>query len=203
VRGKVTYIAFFPCTGDPVFGSEIDMRSAAYRVRGANAGGRAGVAYPSCMPEVGQRAPDFTLPDAEARPVALAELLSRGPLILYFYPKDETMGCTVEACAFRDAHDEFVGIGAQVVGVSRDSPASHARFAAHHRLPFTLLSDETGEVHKRYGVGGLLAFIERVTFVIDRDGIVRHRFDSKLRWRAHVTTALSGLRQVSSASTIR
>ena len=152
------------------------------------------------MPELGERAPDFTLPDAEGRPVTLSELVARGPVVLYFYPRDETMGCTVEACAFRDTHDEFVGIGAQVVGVSRDSPASHAQFAAHHRLPFTLLSDQTGEVHERYGIGKLLAFGDRVTLVIDRDGIVRHRFDSKLRWRAHVTTALSSVRQVSPPS---
>jgi peroxiredoxin Q/BCP len=155
------------------------------------------------MPQVGvgERAPDFTLPDATGRTVALSDLLSRGPLVLYFYPKDETMGCTVEACAFRDANDEFAEVGAQVVGISRDNPASHARFAAHHRLPFTLLSDETGDVHERYGIGKLLAFGDRVTLVIDRDGIVRHRFDSKLRWRAHVTTALSSVRQVSPAST--
>jgi peroxiredoxin Q/BCP len=155
------------------------------------------------MPKVGERAPDFTLPDAEGRSVSLAGLLSHGPLVLYFYPRDETMGCTVEACAFRDAHQEFVDVGAQVVGVSRDSPASHARFAAHHRLPFTLLSDETGAVHDRYDMGRLLARVDRVTLVIDRDGIIRHRFTSKLRWRAHVTTALDELRHVSPASAAR
>ncbi len=155
------------------------------------------------MPKVGERAPEFTLPDAEGRSVSLAELLSGGPLVLYFYPRDETMGCTVEACAFRDTHQEFVDAGARVVGISRDSPASHAQFAAHHRLPFTLLSDETGAVQERYGLGRLLARVERVTLVIDRDGIIRHRFTSKLRWRAHVTTALSGLRQVSPVSAAR
>jgi peroxiredoxin Q/BCP len=152
---------------------------------------------------VGARAPDFSLPDAEGRQVSLAELRARGPLVLYFYPADETMGCTVEACAFRDAHQEFVDVGAQVVGVSRDSPASHARFAANHQLPFLLLSDEDGEVHARFGIGKVIAFGDRVTFVIDRDGVVRHRFTSKLRWRAHVTTALDGLRQVSPVSTPR
>jgi peroxiredoxin Q/BCP len=152
------------------------------------------------MPAVGEKAPDFALPDAEGRTVSLAELLARGPVVLYFYPKDETMGCTVEACAFRDLHQTFVDGGAQVVGVSRDSPASHARFVAHHNLPFTLLSDEGGEVHRRYGIGGLLAFADRVTWVIDRGGVIRHRFDSKLRWRAHVTTALAALREVSPPS---
>lgn len=152
------------------------------------------------MPSVGEKAPDFALPDAEGRTVSLTELLARGPLVLYFYPKDETMGCTVEACAFRDAHQAFVDAAAQVVGISRDSPASHARFVAHHHLPFTLLSDEGGEVHRRYGIGGLLAFVDRVTLVIDRGGVVRHRFDSKLRWRAHVSTALAALREMSPSS---
>jgi peroxiredoxin Q/BCP len=152
------------------------------------------------MPSVGEKAPDFALSDAEGRRVSLSDLLARGPLVLYFYPQDETMGCTVEACAFRDAHQEFVDVGAQVVGISRDSPESHARFVAHHRLPFVLLSDGTGEVHRRYGIGKLLGIVDRVTFVIDRDGVVRHRFDSKLRWRAHVTTALSALKDVSASS---
>jgi peroxiredoxin Q/BCP len=151
--------------------------------------------------QVGARAPDFTLPDAEGRTVALAELLARGPVVLYFYPADETMGCTVEACAFRDASQAFAEKEAQIVGVSRDSPASHARFAAHHRLPFLLLSDESGAVHDWFGIGKVLAIGDRVTFVIDRAGVVRHRFTSKLRWRAHVTTALAALSQVSPVST--
>lgn len=150
---------------------------------------------------VDARAPDFTLPDAEGRTVSLAELLGRGPVVLYFYPADETMGCTAEACAFRDAHQAFVEKEAQIVGVSRDSPASHARFAAHHRLPFLLLSDESGEVHDRFGIGKLLSIGDRVTFVIDRGGVVRHRFSSQLRWRAHVKTALAALPQVSPVST--
>lgn len=150
---------------------------------------------------VGARVPDFTLPDATGRSVSLTELLARGPVVLYFYPADETMGCTVEACAFRDANQAFVERDAQIVGVSRDSPDSHARFAAHHRLPFLLLSDESGEVHDRLGIGKVLAIGDRVTFVIDRAGFVRHRFTSKLRWRAHVTTALAALPQVSPVST--
>jgi thioredoxin-dependent peroxiredoxin len=151
--------------------------------------------------QVGARAPDFTLPNAAGQPISLAELLTRGPVVLYFYPADETMGCTVEACAFRDEYQAFVDREAQIVGVSRDSPASHARFAAHHQLPFVLLSDETGSVHDRFGIGKVLAIGDRVTFVIDRAGVVRHRFTSKLRWRAHVTTALAALAQVSPVST--
>jgi len=147
-------------------------------------------------PHVGERAPDFTLPDAEGTPVRLGELLDRSVVVLYFYPKDETAGCTVEACAFRDAYEDFTAAGAQVVGVSRDDAASHARFAARHHLPFTLLSDSDGAVHQLYGVqarlGGLLR--DRVTFVIDRSGIVRQTFSSVIDMRGHVKTALPVVR---------
>src|SRR3954449_2304912 len=124
---------------------------------------------PDLRPRIGERAPDFTLVGPGGKSVALADLLGKGPIVLYFYPKDETTGCTLEACAFRDLHDDFVAAGAEGVGVSRDDQASHARFAEHHKLPFLLLSDGSGEVHASYGVrqhlGGLLK--DRVTFVID------------------------------------
>jgi peroxiredoxin Q/BCP len=147
-------------------------------------------------PSVGQRAPDFVLEGPEGARVRLGDLLGKGPLVLYFYPKDETSGCTAEACAFRDAYEDFVAAGSAVVGVSRDDVASHARFAAGHRLPFLLLSDPSGQAHDRYGVrrhlGGLLN--DRVTFVIDSAGIIRHAFDSRLRMGAHVSEALAVIR---------
>jgi peroxiredoxin Q/BCP len=153
-------------------------------------------------PQIGERAPDFTLVGPEGKAVRLADRLGRGPLVLYFYPKDETAGCTVEACAFRDAYEDFVAAGAEVVGVSRDDQGSHARFVAHHRLPFLLLSDPTGEAHERYGVrrrlGGLVT--DRVTFVIDRAGVVRHTFDSMLRFGAHVSEALATVRALAATS---
>src|SRR5258708_15607674 len=102
-------------------------------------------------PKVGERAPDFTLPNADGEAVRLGELLARKVVVLYFYPKDETAGCTVEACAFRDAYEDFTAAGAEVVGVSRDDFASHTRFAAHHKLPFTLLSDAGGTLPALYG----------------------------------------------------
>src|SRR4051812_33557633 len=98
-------------------------------------------------PRVGERAPGFVLAGPQGKPVALADLLGKGPIVLYFYPKDETSGCTAEACAFRDAYEDFVAAGAEVVGVSRDDQAAHARFAANHRLPFLLLSDLNGDAH--------------------------------------------------------
>ncbi|MEP6653681.1 MAG: peroxiredoxin [Myxococcales bacterium] len=149
------------------------------------------------IPRVGERAPDFTLAGPGGVAVTLGDLLKRGPIVLYFYPQDETPGCTIEACSFRDSHEEFVNAAAQVVGVSRDDEASHRRFAAKHHLPFLLLSDPTGEVHDAYGVGKTLGVLrDRVTLVIDRTGIVRHVFTSKIRMRAHIAEALSVVRQL-------
>jgi thioredoxin-dependent peroxiredoxin len=153
---------------------------------------------PLTRPQVGDRAPSFTLPGPGGKPISLDELLARGPVVLYFYPRDETAGCTVEACAFRDSYDELRAAvaGAEVVGVSRDDERSHAAFAAHHQLPFPLLSDPDGKVHAAYGVGQILGLKDRVTFVIDREGTVRHTFDSKLRWHAHVDQALAAMRKL-------
>jgi peroxiredoxin Q/BCP len=151
-------------------------------------------------PAVGERAPEFTLPGPGGRTVSLAELRRSGTVVLYFYPKDQTPGCTMEACAFRDDIDAFRDAGAVVVGISRDDEASHARFAAKHKLPFLLLSDTTGEIHARYGVPKKLGFIpDRATFVIDRQGIVRHVFSSMIRMRAHVDESLAVVRRLGRA----
>jgi peroxiredoxin Q/BCP len=148
-------------------------------------------------PNVGERAPDFTLPNAEGKPVRLGDLLAQKVVVLYFYPKDETAGCTAEACAFRDAYEDFTAAGAEVVGVSQDDAASHARFAAHHKLPFTLLGDAGGTVHALYGVQTHLGFLrDRVTFVIDRSGIVRKVFTSMIDMRGHVQSSLPVVRQL-------
>jgi len=149
---------------------------------------------------VGDVAPDFVLPGPGGHEVRLSELFGRGPVVLYFYPKDETLGCTVEACAFRDSNDLFLEAGAAVVGVSRDDEASHALFSAHHNLPFLLLSDPKGEVHRQYGVASLLGLADRVTYVIDRAGVIRHVFDSKVRMRAHVDRSLEVVRALAAAS---
>jgi thioredoxin-dependent peroxiredoxin len=147
---------------------------------------------PDSLPAVGVQAPAFSLPGPGGRCVTLAELLRDGAVVLYFYPKDQTPGCTMEACGFRDELDSFTEAGAQVVGISRDDEASHARFAAKHKLPFLLLSDTTGDTHARYGVTKRLGFIpDRTTFVIDRDGIVRHVFSSMIRMRAHIDESLA------------
>jgi peroxiredoxin Q/BCP len=149
---------------------------------------------------VGDLAPDFTLPSQGGEPVKLHDLLERGPVVLYFYPKDETPGCTAEACGFRDAYQAFQEAGAEVVGVSSDSAASHRAFADHHGLPFLLLSDEGGALRKRYGVASTMGIIPgRVTYVIDRDRTVRHLFSSQMNAQQHVREALSVVDQLAAA----
>jgi peroxiredoxin Q/BCP len=146
---------------------------------------------------VGDTAPDFTLPKQDGSPVKLEELLRKGPVVLYFYPKDDTPGCTVEACSFRDAYEDFKAAGAEVVGVSSDSAGAHQVFADKYRLPFTLVSDVGGKVRKLYGVpGSLLGLIPgRVTYVIDAGGVVRHVFNSQLSPAKHVREALEVLKR--------
>ncbi|HEX7842213.1 MAG TPA: peroxiredoxin [Kofleriaceae bacterium] len=116
------------------------------------------------------------------------------PLVVYFYPKDETYGCTKEACKFRDQYEDFVAAGAEVIGVSRDDAASHAKFREHHHLPFTLLSDPGGKIAASWGVKTTLGIPGRVTFVFDKAGVVRHRFDSAIRFGKHVDEALATIK---------
>ena len=143
---------------------------------------------------VGEPAPDFTLPDQDGKMVALAYLRG-GPVVLYFYPKDFTSGCTQEACHFRDSYEDFTEVGAKVVGVSGDSAASHRGFIEKYLLPFTLLSDSDGSVRQLYGIKGRI-FPDRVTFVIDKDGVVRDIFSSKTDMKAHVTRALEIIKSI-------
>jgi thioredoxin-dependent peroxiredoxin len=131
----------------------------------------------SLLPVIGKPAPDFSLPASTGETVTLRQFKGKKTVVLYFYPKDETPGCTKEACALRDLSAEFERQGAVILGVSTDGIESHQAFAAKHRLPFALLSDEDASVSKRYGVykqrnlyGKKYMGIERTTFVIDRTG---------------------------------
>ena len=147
--------------------------------------------------QVGDKAPDFTLPAQTGEPVRLSDRLGGRVVVLYFYPKDETRGCTAEACAFRDSHEVFTEAGAEVIGVSSDSADRHAAFADHHKLPFTLLSDEGGRVRKSYGVPAALGLLPgRVTYVIDRTGTVRHVFNSMTNIGRHVNDALDVVKKL-------
>jgi len=147
--------------------------------------------------QVGDKAPDFSLPSQSGGEVRLADRLGERVVVLYFFPKDGTPGCTAEACAFRDSHEVFTDAGAEVIGVSSDSVASHAAFAGRHELPFTLLSDRGGQVRKSYGVPTVLGLLPgRVTYVIDRSGTVRHVFNSMTRISHHIDDALQMVRQL-------
>jgi thioredoxin-dependent peroxiredoxin len=148
---------------------------------------------------VGSKAPDFTLPSQSGEMVSLKDFLGEKPVILYFYPKDDTPGCTKEACAFRDEHEEFGKLDAEVIGVSSDSVESHRRFAEKHNLTFTLLSDEGGKVRRMYGVPNTFGiFPGRVTHVIDEAGVVRHVFSSQIGAVKHVEGALKSLAAIRS-----
>jgi thioredoxin-dependent peroxiredoxin len=141
---------------------------------------------------VGDQAPDFTLPSQSGEPVRLSDRLGEQVVVLYFYPRDNTPGCTAEACAFRDSHEVFSEAGAEVIGVSSDSADRHAAFAGRYDLPFTLLSDAGGRVRKSYGVPAVLGVLPgRVTYVIDRQGTVRHTFNSMTNIDQHVGDALA------------
>jgi thioredoxin-dependent peroxiredoxin len=151
--------------------------------------------------KVGSVAPDFTLPSQSGVMVNFKDFIGTKPVVLFFYPKDDTPGCTKEACAFRDDYDQFEKLDAEVIGISSDSVESHRRFAKKHDLPFTLLSDEVGQVRKRYGVRNSFGlFPGRVTYVIDEEGVVRLIFSSQLGVEQHVEEALKALQAISSGT---
>lgn len=149
----------------------------------------------------GAPAPDFTLPDENGVPRRLSDFRGR-PLVLYFYPKDDTPGCTVEACSFRDDYAEYLQADVLVLGISPDSPASHARFKQKHRLPFSLLADEDHKVCEQYGVWGKKQFmgrnhegVLRTTFVIDRQGQIAKVFEN-VRPAEHSAEVLAAIREL-------
>jgi thioredoxin-dependent peroxiredoxin len=143
---------------------------------------------------VGTKAPEFTLNDQDGKPVSLADFRGQKSVVVYFYPKDDTPGCTAEACSFRDQFSEFSDAGAEVIGISSDSEASHKKFAQKYKLPFTLLSDRGGKVRAAFGVPATFGLLPgRVTFVIDKEGVVRHAFNSQINATQHVDEALKVL----------
>lgn len=159
--------------------------------------------FVSCQPEekiemgkvnIGDTAPDFELKDKDGNIVKLSDFRGEKSVVVYFYPKDETPGCTAQACSFRDSYQDFTDAGAEVIGISSDGSSSHAGFAENHRLPFILLSDLTGKVRKSYGAYDLLGLIPgRVTFVIDKQGKVIHKFDSQLSPKKHIQESLTAI----------
>lgn len=146
---------------------------------------------------VGDPAPDFSRTTATGEPLSLGDFRGRSEVVLFFYPKNNTPLCTAEACAFRDSFEAFREAGAEVIGVSADPDASHRQFADRHRLPFPLISDADGSLRARYGVPRSLGvFPGRVTYLIDKEGIIRHVFSSQLQPARHVEEALRVLEQI-------
>lgn len=149
------------------------------------------------MLSAGDRAPEFELDAADGKTVRLSDYAGK-KVVVFFYPKDDSPGCTAEACHFRDAYDDFTAAGAEVIGISTDSTASHEAFGKKHGLPMTLLSDPHGEARKRFKVGSTLGILPgRATFVIDREGIVRSAFSSQLRFGKHAEDALAVVKSLS------
>jgi thioredoxin-dependent peroxiredoxin len=181
-----------------------NVKNSTAKKPGAHAGGAAKHASSGAESArlEGRKAPAFELPAGDGRTVALRDLIGRRNLVLYFYPKDMTPGCTIEACSFRDNAGAIRALGAEVVGVSADSPASHVKFAGKHALNFMLLSDSDNQVGRRYGVykmkslyGREFMGIERTTFVIDRDGVVRRVFP-KVKVNGHTEEVIAALKSL-------
>jgi peroxiredoxin Q/BCP len=147
------------------------------------------------MVKEGDRAPDFTLESQDGKVISLHDYAGIKNVVLYFYPKDFTMGCTAEARSFSANYDSVNGLDAEVIGISSDSVESHSGFANECSVNFPLLSDKGGKVREAYGVRSSLGlFPGRVTFVIDKTGIVRRVFSSQINPKQHVTVALEALK---------
>ncbi len=149
----------------------------------------------------GDTIPDFTLPDQDGKEVSIKDLAGTSNLVIYFYPKDETPGCTKEACSFRDAYEEFEELGARVIGISADDVASHKKFKEHHKLPFTLLSDRDNRVRRMFGVPKFALLLPgRVTYIIDKNRRIVHVFNSMMQADKHVEKAIKVLKSLESKS---
>jgi len=145
---------------------------------------------------IGDQAPLVALVDQQGVERRSDQLEGRW-LVLFFYPKDDTPGCTAEACAFRDGYSDFQALGAEVWGVSGDDAGSHQRFAQRHQLPYPLLVDRSNTLRRAFGVPGVLGLLPgRVTYLIDPQGVVRHSFNNLLDGAAHRTEALVALQRL-------
>ena len=147
--------------------------------------------------KIGTAAPDFTLQSSTGEPFTLSKILGKSSIVLFFYPKDFSPGCTAEVCTFRDSYTVFKEAGAEVIGISSDSIESHKGFIKEHKLPFNLLSDDKGEVRKLYKIkssGGLRP--GRVTFVLDKKGVIQYIFSSQFEAKRHVEEAVKIVKEL-------
>ena len=147
--------------------------------------------------QIGDKAPDFELADQTGNRVRLYDLIGKQNIVLFFYPKDDSPGCTKEACAFRDSYEVFQEYGAEVIGISSDSEDSHKKFSEKHKLPYTLLSDKEGKVRKLFGVPKTMGiFPGRVTYIIDKQETVRDIFNSQLNFKGHIEKSINILKSI-------
>ena len=147
--------------------------------------------------KVGDKIPNFNAKDTNGNDFDSQEIIGQKPLVIYFYPKDNTLGCTVQACSFRDQYEDFKDLGAEVIGISSDSIVSHQKFTQQYQLPFILLSDTDKKIRKLFGVpSGLFGILPgRVTYVVDKTGTVIMVFDSMMAKR-HIPKALEAIRKL-------
>lgn len=150
--------------------------------------------------QVGDKAPVFQLPDQDGNMVNIGDVIGKKALVLYFYPKDFTSGCTMEAHEFRDMHEQFQAGGAEVIGVSSDDVPTHKKFAVEHELPFKLLSDTDNKVRDIYGAWGLAHTPGRITFLIDKTGTIRMVFSSQMQPKKHIEEGLKALAEINKAA---
>ena len=147
----------------------------------------------------GARAPDFTARLDDGSDFDLAALRGQKNVVLYFYPKDFSQGCTKQACSFRDSYAAVQGYDAMIIGVSRDSEASHAAFKSEHGLSFPLIADPDGRIHDLYDVRTALPLIRpRITYVIDKQGVIRFAFRHDIAIGRHLTDTLAALESLAS-----
>lgn len=147
--------------------------------------------------KVGESAPDFSLPNEENKLVSLSDYREKSSVVLFFYPKDFSPGCTSQACHFRDNYEDFTDLGATVLGISGDSVETHKKFLDQYLFPFSLLSDKGDQVRKIYGATkgfGLLP--GRYTFVIDKNGIIRYIFTSETNMKKHIDESIRILKEI-------
>ncbi|OAB25734.1 peroxiredoxin Q/BCP [Flavobacterium fryxellicola] len=147
--------------------------------------------------KVGDKIPKFTAKDADGIDFDSQNIVGQKPLVIYFYPKDNTPGCTTQACSFRDQYEDFKDLGAEVIGISSDSVASHLKFSKQYKLPFILLSDYDKKIRKLFGVPtGMFGLLPgRVTYVTDKNGIIQMIFDSMLATK-HIPKALQAIKKL-------
>lgn len=147
--------------------------------------------------KVGDTIPHFKAKGTNGNDFDSTTVVGQKPLVIYFYPKDNTPGCTAEACSFRDQYEDFKDLGAEVIGISSDSAASHEKFAKQYKLPFILLSDSDKKIRKLFGVpAGLFGLLPgRVTYVTDKNGVIQMVFDSVLATK-HIPKALAAIKKL-------